>query len=522
VYLVGAGPGEPGAITLRALECLAAADVVVHDYLVNPAVLRWATRPGVRLISLGGHGENTRVMPQAEVCDLVVSLARQALTVVRLKCGDPMIFARAAEEIEALNRAGIPCEIVPGITSALAAGSFAGIPLTHRQHASAIALVTGHPAADAASTPAGRDNPPGWAEDDPSATGPGGSDLDWAALARFPGTLVVYMGTTQVERWAGLLLSAGKDPATPVAIVRRCGFHDQSVQRTSLGQLIDVVTRPKRIRPPVVFIIGSAVEAQPQSDWFVRRPLHGQVVLLTRPMGQAGQHCRHLEQLGAQVLHWPGIQILPVADHGPMDAAIERLSDFSWVIFNSVNGVSHFLNRLWELGRDVRHLSHCRLAAIGEKTADALAARSLRCDLIPAKFDADALADRLLEQSQLGACLIVRASRGRDDLAIRLRAHGGQVTQVVAYQNVDQPAADPAIQRAMESGKIDWVTVTSSAIADNLVRCYGPALDRVRLASISPLTSRRLGEHELAVAAEAEVYTVDGLLDAIVRQVAPQ
>jgi uroporphyrinogen III methyltransferase / synthase len=508
VSLVGAGPGEPGAITLRALECLAAADAVVYDYLVNPSLLRWANRPGVQLISLGGHAGSGRVMAQSEVCDLVVALARQGRAVVRLKSGDPMIFARAAEEIEALNRAGIPYEIVPGITSALAVGSYAGIPLTHRQHASAVALVTGHPAAETAQ-----------AADDVSESPPAAAALDWAALARFPGTIVVYMGTTQVEYWVGQLLASGKDPGTPVAILRRCGFYDQSVQRTTLGQLIAVATQPRRIRPPVVFVIGTAVQAEQYSEWFVQRPLHGQAILLTRPADQAGVAFRQLELLGAQVLHWPAIQILPVADPSHLDLAIDRLNDFDWLIFNSVNGVTHFLDRLWNRGQDVRRLGHCRLAAIGAKTAQALEARSLRCDLIPEKFDADALADRLIAEAHIRHGLIIRASRGRDDLAARLQTLGVSVTQVVAYQNVDQQAADPQIKLAMEAGKIDWVTVTSSAIADNLVRCFGAALTQVRLASLSPITSGRLRDYGLQVAAEAEVYTFAGLLQAIVRRV---
>ncbi len=567
VFLVGAGPGEPGAITLRALECLAAADAVLYDYLVNPSLLRWATRPGVDLISLGRHGSdsetplapdtlsaiNRRVMPQEEVSDLMVRLALAGRTVVRLKSGDPLIFARAAEEIAALQAAGVPFEVVPGITSALAAGSYAGIPLTHRDHASAVALVTGHPAVstqghgtenaddhDPASGIAGHaSSPEDGNPNGQSAVAQRPDGLDWEALARFPGTLVVYMGTTQVEYWAGELLKFGKDPQTPVAILRRCGFSDQTVKRTTLAQLIETATLPKRIRPPVVFLIGNAVDAPSTSEWFTQRPLVHQTVLITRPDDPQHTLARQFELLGAQVLHWPVIRILPAADPTPLDNAIRELSKFEWIVFNSPNGVRHFMQRLWHLGRDARGLHACRIAAIGRQTAAELERYHLRCDLVPEQFDADHLAEALVNQAlnarpvardnttdasplpkpSAGPCLIVRASRGREVLAERLNAVGVPVTQVVAYQNVDNDSPPADILAAMQNGKIEWVTVTSSAIADNLARQFGAALAQTRLASISPITTRRLQQHGLAATVEAEVYTAQGIVDAMLTHV---
>lgn len=517
VFLVGAGPGEPGAITLRALECLAQADAVLYDYLVNPSLLRWATRPHVQLISLGGHGgrvlgdesspdsvDPRRIMSQPEICRLLVDLAKQGQTVVRLKCGDPLIFARAAEEIEAVRAAQIPCEIVPGITSAFAAGSYAGIPLTHRDHASAVALVTGHPAADRPVSAIESTEPVDR-----------GMALDWEALAKFPGTLVVYMGTTQLEYWVGELLRFGKEPQTPVAILRRCGFSDQSMVRTTLGQLIAAATTPKRIRPPVVFLIGSAVAAPQSSDWFAKRPLRGQTILVTRPGDDGNQVLRELELLGAQTLYWPAISISPLDDFRELDAAIEHLNDYRWIVFNSSNGVRAFMQRLWTMGRDARALASCRLAAVGPQTAKELAAFQLRADLVPTRFDADHLAEELVDQAGAGPCLIVRASRGREVLADRLREVGIAVTQVAAYQNVDTDHVPTEIRQAMQRGKIQWVTVTSSAIADNLVRQFGNDLRATRLATISPLTSQRIREHGLEVAAEAKVATVPGVVDAI-------
>jgi len=583
VFLVGAGPGEPGAITLRALECLAAADAVLYDYLVNPSLLRWATRPGVELISLGRHGSdsetgpapaaapppvsapdrfaapspapsdrlaadappapgtlsaiNRRVMPQEEVSALMVRLALTGRTVVRLKSGDPLIFARAAEEIAALQAAGVPFEVVPGITSALAAGSYAGIPLTHRDHASAVALVTGHPAdanqghgsedADNQGTASGNADRGSQAAAGSSAgqtavpQRPDG--LDWEALARFPGTLVVYMGTTQVEYWAGELLKFGKAPQTPVAILRRCGYSDQSVKRTTLGQLIETATQPKRIRPPVVFLIGNAVDAPSTSAWFTQRPLVNQTVLITRPDDPQHALARQFELLGAQVRQWPAIRILPVADPTPLDESIRELSQFQWIVFNSPNGVRHFMERLWHSGLDARALHPCRLAAIGRQTAAELERYQLRCDLIPEQFDADHLAQSLVDQAfpnpaarpSRPTCLIIRASRGREVVAERLSEVGVSVRQVVAYQNVDNDAPPPELLAAIQSGKIDWVTVTSSAIADNLVRHFGTALGQTQIASISPITSRRLQQHGFPATVEAKVYTAQGIVDAI-------
>lgn len=536
VFLVGAGPGEPGAITLRALECLAAADAVVYDYLVNPSLLRWATKPSVQLFPLGGHGgpevrdhdaANTptnarRIMSQDEVSDLVVRLAQQGLTVVRLKCGDPLIFARAAEEIAALQKANLHYEIVPGITSALAAGSYAGIPLTHRDHASAVALVTGHPAAEKFSEADTAATKPASPRSNPDAAKAANAPLDWQALAKFPGTLVVYMGTTQLEYWVGELLRHGKPVETPVAILRRCGFSDQTVTRTTLGSLLEVATSPKRVRPPVVFVIGTAVSAALGFDWFAHRPLRGQTILVTRPNTEVGAALRDLELLGAQVLHWPAISILPLEDFAELDLVLRSVDQFGWIVFNSSNGVRAFFDRLWAIGRDARDLGKCRLAAVGRQTAQALADRHLQCDLIPSQFDAEHLASALLSEIGTGLCLIIRASRGRDVLAERLQAAGISYQQVVAYRNLDTTEVPTEIQHAVASGKVDWVTVTSNAIADNLARCFGAELHKTKLASISPLTSQRLREHGLQVAVEASEATFDGVIQAILGTTAAQ
>jgi uroporphyrinogen III methyltransferase/synthase len=494
VYLVGAGPGDPRLITLRGVQCLAQADVVVYDYLVNPQVLEHA-RPGAELVCLGRHGTG-RILTQDEINARLVSDARAGRTVVRLKGGDPAVFARAAEEIQALAEAGIPFEIVPGITAALAAGSHAGISLTHRELASAVALVTGHE----------QDGKPAPA-------------IDYAALAAFPGTLVFYMGVTSAGEWSDALVAAGKPPATPVAIVRRCSLPDQETLRCTLGTLADVVARHE-LRPPAIMIVGDVVTWEGNTAWFAARPLVGQRVLVTRPLEQSTALRDRLQALGAQVDVQPAIRIEAPSDWKPLDDALRRAGEFNWIAFSSSNGVNAFFERLAALGGDARWLARVRLAAIGPGTAAALAEYHLRADLVPDEFRAEALADSLASGARGQRFLLVRASRGREVLAERLQAAGGIVEQVVAYQSIDVESPEAPIAAAMAAGQIDWVTVTSSAIARSLVHLFGDSLGRAKLASISPITSATLRElgHEPTV--EARQYTTEGLVEVLVERAA--
>ncbi|MFO0867647.1 MAG: uroporphyrinogen-III C-methyltransferase [Pirellulales bacterium] len=499
VYLVGAGPGDPGLLTLRGLACLQRADVVLYDYLVNPRLLQHL-RPGADTICLGQHGGLVRQWTQEEINIELVSRARAGQIVVRLKGGDPAVFGRAAEECEALVAAGIPFEVVPGVTAALAAASYAGIPLTHRELSSAVAFVTGQEDADKNS-----------------------SFLDYAALARFPGTLVIYMGVTTVQRWATALLQAGKPADTPAAIVRRCSLPDQQVIQCTLGELSHRLAPASRIRPPVVVILGPVVPLSERLSWFARRPLWGQRILVTRPAEQGDELAQPLQDLGADVIVRPAIELGPPDDWTPVDAAARQLADRSapatdWLVFSSSNGVRSFLDRLAVLGLDLRILGRTRLAAIGPGTARELARYRLQADLQPTEFRAESLAEALAEQAEGRRFLLIRASRGRDVLPRRLAEAGGVVTQVVAYSSRDVAAAEPDILQRLADGQIDWVTVTSSAIARSLVRLYGDALHRTRLVSISPITSETLRECGFSPAAEAREYTIPGLIQAL-RQV---
>ncbi|HEV7224625.1 MAG TPA: uroporphyrinogen-III C-methyltransferase [Pirellulales bacterium] len=494
VYLVGAGPGDPGLITLRGVECLRRADLVLYDYLVNSSILQHL-RPGAEAICLGRHGGG-RLMSQQEVNERLVSAARLGKTVVRLKAGDPAIFARAAEEIEYLSAAGISFEVVPGITAAFAAGSYAGIPLTHRDAASAVALVTGHEQ-DEKREPA----------------------LDYAALAVFPGTLVFYMGVTSAPVWTQALLDAGKAADTPAAIVRRCSWPDQTTVRCRLDEVAGRIVE-RRIRPPALVVVGPVAALQPTVSWFANRPLFGRRVLVTRPDGRHAERradplAERLQELGAEVLVQPAIEISEPQDWAPVDRALRKLDDYDWLVFSSANGVRFLLERICQKHGDLRRLGRIRLAVIGPGTAEALQAYRLKPDAAPSEFRAEALAEALAPLAAGRRFLLVRASRGREVLAERLIAAGGQVDQIVAYRSTDVDQANPEIEAALAAGRVDWITVTSSAIARSLVSLFGDKLRRAKLASISPVTSATLVELGHPPAAEAVEYTLLGVAEAI-------
>jgi uroporphyrinogen III methyltransferase/synthase len=498
VYLVGAGPGDPGLITWRGVECLAAADVVLYDYLTNPALLVHANS-SAELICLGRHGRD-RVWSQQDINEALVRYARTGKCVVRLKGGDPAVFARLSDEIEALEAAAVAYEIVPGVTAALAAGSHAGIPLTQRGVASAVALVTGH-------------------EQEEKEF----ESIDFAALARFPGTLVVYMGVTTAGKWTRSLIEAGKPADTPAAIVRRCSWPDQRTMRCTLGTIADRLADEK-LRPPIVTIIGDVATAAPAATWFTERPFFGRRIMITRPRRQARKLIERLNELGAHCLVQPVIEILPPSDWPAVDEVLSRLSTFDWLVFSSANGVEALFERLEQTGRDVRALGSLKIAAIGLGTAEALRAYRIKADLLPGEFRAEALAEQLVaaaKDQRDGSdaapprFLLVRASRGREVLAETLRAAGCDVEQVVVYRSVDVEAPDAEIAMMLEQGRIDWITVTSSAIARSLARMFGEDLRRARLASISPVTSETLRELGYKPQAAARQYTMEGVVEAI-------
>lgn len=423
----------------------------------------------------------------------MVSRAREGRSVVRLKGGDPVVFARAAEETSALDAAGIAYEIVPGITAALAVGSYAGIPLTHANAASAVALVTGQEREDKVS--------------------PG---LDYSALAAFPGTLVFYMGITTAARWSAALILAGKSPTTPAVIVRRCSWPDQETIPCTLGTAADVI-QSRRLRPPALVIVGSVAAVAPEHGWFVDRPLFGVRVLVTRAAHQAGELGAALADLGAEVLFQPAVEIAPPDNWQNVDRALAQLSSYDWLVFASANGVRSLLDRLLAK-RDLRALGNIKIAAIGPGSAEELARYHLRADLVPDLYRSESLAAALASEATVGKrFLLARANRGREVLADELTSQGATVEQIVVYASRDVAEGDPEIAHALADGQIDWITVTSSAIARSLARLFGAELRNARLASISPLTSATLKELGYDVAAEADTYTTAGVIEAICR-----
>ena len=489
VYLVGAGPGDPGLLPIRAVECLGRADLVLYDYLVDPAALEHVS-PAAQLVCLGHHSSG-RALSQDEIVARMLEGAKEGKTVVRLKGGDPSIFGRGPDEIGPLRDAKIPFEIVPGITAGIAAAAYCEIPVTHHLDASAVALITGqerHAKAE--------------------------SSLDYHALARFPGTLVFYMGVRRSEIWSQALIREGKPPETPVAIVRWCTRPQQRMVRCTLETVAEVVAS-QEFRPPSLFVVGNVVDRAPDLSWFAARPLFGSRVLVAGTPSTSRDLRVRLSELGADVIAQPAIRLTDPADWTPVDAALDKLGEYDWLVFSSKNGVDRFFGRLFDLGGDARRLGSVKLAAVGSGSAEQLARYSLKVDLLPEEFCAESLAQALADEAPGKRFLLARAGRGRHVLADMLQQAGGLVDQIVVYDSVDVESPDPDVAAAMSAGDIDWVTVTSSATAKSLARLYGDALRKTRLASISPLTSSVLNDLGYRPATEASPHTMAGLTAAI-------
>ena len=489
VYLVGAGPGDPGLMTRRSLELIASADAILYDRLIPAGALDGA-RPDAELRYVGKE-PGAAALSQEETNALLVELGRAGRRVVRLKGGDPFVFGRGGEEAEALAAAGVPFEVVPGVTAGVAAPAYAGIPVTHRDAASAVAFVTGH--------------------EDPEKPG---SALDWEALARFPGTLVFYMGIRQLPLIAERLRAAGRDPGEPAAVIER-GTHPG--QRTIVDTLGGIAARveAEEIRPPAITLVGPVAELRETIAWFERRPLHGEVVAVTRARAQASGLAERLRELGAEVVETPAIRIEPRPVDGDLRAAIDRIGEYAVICFTSPNGVHLFFGAL---GRDARALAGATVAAIGPGTAAALLEHGIRADVVPERFVAEALVEALAGIEVDGRrVLVARAAEARSVLPDSLRERGAQVDDVALYDTVAEPLGDS--QRA-DLERATYVTFTSSStvrfLLDSGVRPPGGA----RIVSIGPITSATAGEHGLTVDVEAEQHDIDGLVDALVADAA--
>lgn len=502
-YLVGAGPGDPELLTLKARRILENAEVVLYDYLVDSRILAWCS-PQAEMIYVGKSGLTGHHLSQEETERLMIEACKAGKTVCRLKGGDPYLFGRGAEEGQHLAAEGVPFEVVPGITSALAAPAYGGIPVTHRDHASAVAIITGH--------------------EDPTKPE---SRLDWPALAQFPGTLVFLMGIKQLPQITAQLIEHGKSPQTPVGIVQ---WGTRPRQRTVTGTLDTIVSvvEAAGLLPPCVIVIGDVVTARPYLNWFETLPLFGRRIVITRARKQASDLRQQLEARGADVLEFPTIAIHPPENPDAVADAISRLPDYDWAVFTSPNGVEYAFEALHSKGLDARAFAHTRIAAIGPATADMLKRYGLQADLIPDTFVAEAIFEALnyaLDGGFTGKrFLLPRADIARDDLVTALEAAGATVTQVPVYRTLMAeagPDLDELISR-LEAGTVDIITFSSSSTVTNFAaRCRRPLqdnphlLDQVKLASIGPITSATLREQFGRVDIEAKTYTIPGLIRAI-------
>ena len=493
VYLIGAGPGDPGLLTLRGKECLERADVVVYDRLIDPALLAFA--PAQAECVFVGKESDHQLLDQEEINRILIDRARTGKTVARLKGGDPFVFGRGGEEAEALAEYGIGFEVVPGVTSPVAVPAYAGIPLTHRALSSSFIVATGH--------------------EDPDKSE---SLLDWEQLARGTSTLVFLMGLGNLDKIARRLIENGRHPGTPAAVISRGTRPDQ---QTVLATLADVADRAReaRLSAPAIIVVGEVAGLRERLAWFDNRPLFGKRVLITRTREQAGTLAKLLTERGAIPIELATIRTEPPADWGPVDRAIQNLDRYAWAIFTSVNGVRYFFERVERQGLDLRALKGVRLGAIGPATAGALAEWHLRADFSPSEYVAEAIVEGMKQFDLSGQrVLLPRAQDVREVLADGLTSQGALVDDVAVYQTC--PTGDPIVaQRLFDENQVDVVTFTSSSTARNLARLLGSRaqglLARVTVAGIGPITCQTARDLGLTVDVEATEHSIPGLVAAV-------
>jgi len=492
VYLVGAGPGDPGLLTLKGKAVLERADCIVYDFLANEELLRFA-RPDSQMILVGKHGDKRKIS-QEEVNQLLISKAQEGKVVCRLKGGDPFLFGRGGEEAQELAKAGIPFEVVPGVSAGQAVPAYAGIPVTHRDFASAVTFVTGH--------------------EDPSKHESG---VDWSDVAACRGTLVFFMGVRKLPQITATLIAHGRDPQTPVAVVR---WGSWSKQQAITGTLSDIASKTMGIMPPAIIVVGEVVKLREELNWFESLPLFGKRIAITRRREQAGVLREELTALGAEVIEVPTIEIRDPASWEPLDSAIGRLEEFDYLLVTSANGVRNFLRRLEACGRDVRDLKGLIIGAIGPATAAEFAKTGVKVDVVPRAYVAEGLLEALGDRDLSGkAFLIPRAKVARDVVPRVLMEKGARVEVVEAYETV-VPEFPPGELRRLLTPPLDAITFTSSSTASNFARLAGEnnvseLLRGVAIASIGPITSQTIRKLGLAVTIEAEESTIAGLVRAI-------
>jgi len=483
VYLIGAGPGDPELITVKGRRILENCDAILYDHLAPDALLDLAPAHAERLYV--GKKKSAHAFSQEAICGMLIDRARRGLTVVRLKGGDPFLFGRGGEEAEALADAGIPFEVVPGVTTPLGIAAYSGVPLTHREHTSAVTFVTGHAV----------------------------EQIDWSKLGQAE-TLVIFMGLTTFTDIAGALIASGRAPDTPAMAVRWATRPDQETVTGTLGTLPALIAA-RGMKPPATIVVGEVVRLREKLNWYESLPLFGQRIVVTRAREQADPLTARLEALGAHSIELPTIEIRPPADPAPLDRAIANLASYDWLIFTSATGVRRFIERLDSSGADLRSLRG-RICAIGPATRAAIESLHLKVDLMGAEYVAEGLLAALAGHDLTAKrILLPRAAVARDLVPVELARRGAQVDVVEAYRTV-MPDDAPARAAEVFAHKPDWIAFTSSSTVQNFVAAAGAAaLNGVKVASIGPVTTETARALGISVTAQAAVYTIDGLVQAI-------
>jgi uroporphyrinogen III methyltransferase/synthase len=501
VYLVGAGPGDPGLLTVRGRDLLARCDAIAADALANPAIVAEARRanPGVEVHDVGKRGGSGDSASQTAINDLLIRLAHDGKRVVRLKGGDPLVFGRGSEEAQALAAAGIPFEIVPGVTAGVAAPAYAGIPVTHRGVATSVTFVTGH--------------------EDPAKPD---TQTDWTALARAGGTIVLYMGVKTLPRIAAALVAGGMPPDTPAAAVQWGTHARQRTVVATLATLSDEIDRAG-LGAPVITVIGPVVGLREEIAWFDRLPLFGRRVVVTRASAQASGLRDALAARGAEVLELPALRVEPL-DAAPLAAAVRRLADYEWIVLTSQNAVALLWDALRAAAMDARALARLRIACVGATTSEALLARGLAADVVPPRFVAEAVLDALAARTDVrGARVLYVAAEGaRAVLPDGMRALGCTVDVVTAYRTVTDGAGAEELRAALAHGAVDAVTFASASAVRGYVDAVGAELARrAPAATIGPVTTEAARSAAIPIAAEAATASIDALVAAVVAMFPP-
>ena len=496
VYLVGAGPGDPGLLTVRGRELLARCDVIATDALANPAIVAAArlANPGVEVHDVGKRGGSGESASQDAINRLLIQLARQGKRVVRLKGGDPLVFGRGSEEAQALAGAGVAFELVPGVTAGVAAPAYAGIPVTHRGVATSVTFVTGH--------------------EDPAKAE---TQTDWAALARAGGTIVLYMGVKTLPRIAAALVAGGMPPGTPAAAVQWGTYARQRTVTATVSTLADAIAR-EGVGAPVITVIGDVVALRDEIAWFDRLPLFGRRVVVTRASAQASALRDALAALGAEVLELPALRV-EALDPAPLEEAVRRLGDYRWLVLTSQNAVALLWEALRSAGLDARALAGVRIACVGKSTSEALLARGLAADVVPPRFVAEAVLEALSSRDDVrGARVLYVAAEGaRAVLPEGLRERGAVVDVVHAYRTTSDGVGAEALRDALTRGEVDVVTVASASAVRGYVDAVGEELARRAPAvSIGPVTSDAVRAAGMSLAAESRTATIDALVTTVV------